>query len=648
MEWLLSPKSLSPKIHPRSAGSHSRNQSLSTVHSYSSFNSSMPKKLKYLSKLKGRNSNPNLNLSPELASQVIKLYFLPMFQDEFRDIQTKLRATTYGVSKSGEIFKNSLSSILKGELELVYHEIQILLSRLDQTNTRKDEAAQELIETQQKLWKAQLELNCMNFQLNAEESNRKQIEIQGLHLNREINEQINSLKEIEGKKCELTRELYKEISFNEMLKQNAIELTHGYAIYKMKNDIMGESLKGLHQSCKSVVFPTDLEEILKNEIKNSSRYTYRISQISDQYTNDLKEVLKENDEHFKYNGINAKKRISLRSELKQLKNSIKTKLDNLNKNLIQAISDRRNFKESLEKLENQYKELTETYERARLDERKLGKKFEVDERICKNCQKPYYESQNFNWSCKRHQSTWSGEVYWCCGKRDINAIGCQSSHHVSREEDEGNSDEPKFKFKRCSSCKEYGHGPHECPKDPNAQTNRNAIAIVERHRHLTRIKKGPSTMNLNQVAKAKMIMSERLQGKGFGNPNVSTLETEETVFGFEKGFNDIKNLKKEVEFQPEKNLFIFTYSLGSKSGKKGKSLNSSRSSTPKNSEFQSFSKSRNVTPKNIEFQALQLSRSRNGTPKNYEIQTNVRYKSESISPKTKTPKSEKFIFRFGG
>jgi len=29
----------------------------------------------------------------------------------------------------------------------------------------------------------------------------------------------------------------------------------------------------------------------------------------------------------------------------------------------------------------------------------------------------YVEKENFNWSCRMHQSEWGGEMWWCCGKR---------------------------------------------------------------------------------------------------------------------------------------------------------------------------------------------------------------------------------------
>ncbi|EER06422.1 ankyrin repeat domain containing protein [Perkinsus marinus ATCC 50983] len=119
--------------------------------------------------------------------------------------------------------------------------------------------------------------------------------------------------------------------------------------------------------------------------------------------------------------------------------------------------------------------------------------FEIDQRTCKNCNKEYMESANFNWSCRTHQSEFGGELWWCCGKTGKDAPGCKFAKHESKDEDEyntlldeddvdeengdakeetGGAGEKNRKHKprrnvRCFSCKEMGHSAEACPKDPN-------------------------------------------------------------------------------------------------------------------------------------------------------------------------------------
>jgi hypothetical protein len=48
-------------------------------------------------------------------------------------------------------------------------------------------------------------------------------------------------------------------------------------------------------------------------------------------------------------------------------------------------------------------------------------KMESGIKICGRCGKEYNEKENYNWSCRTHSSAWGGEMYWCCGKTNINA-----------------------------------------------------------------------------------------------------------------------------------------------------------------------------------------------------------------------------------
>jgi hypothetical protein len=71
-------------------------------------------------------------------------------------------------------------------------------------------------------------------------------------------------------------------------------------------------------------------------------------------------------------------------------------------------------------------------------------------------------------------------MWGCCGKTERNAPGCNISRHISKEEEDDDyhkneEDGASDKFMRCSvstrqSCKEVGHAPKDCPKDPNIKT----------------------------------------------------------------------------------------------------------------------------------------------------------------------------------
>lgn len=110
-------------------------------------------------------------------------------------------------------------------------------------------------------------------------------------------------------------------------------------------------------------------------------------------------------------------------------------------------------------------------------------------RICKNCSKEYREKENFNWSCRIHPSEWGGEMWWCCGKRNIDAPGCKFRKHTWKNDQEELFDEQMVmineqminnKKTRCRCCNEIGHSIDECIRDPNFKTNQDAIKEYER------------------------------------------------------------------------------------------------------------------------------------------------------------------------
>lgn len=63
-------------------------------------------------------------------------------------------------------------------------------------------------------------------------------------------------------------------------------------------------------------------------------------------------------------------------------------------------------------------------------------KFDQGLKQCKNCSKEFNEKENFNWSCRMHQSEWGGEMWWCCGKRGKEQPGCKFSKHEVANDNE--------------------------------------------------------------------------------------------------------------------------------------------------------------------------------------------------------------------
>lgn len=121
---------------------------------------------------------------------------------------------------------------------------------------------------------------------------------------------------------------------------------------------------------------------------------------------------------------------------------------------------------NIEKLTKERKHLVSERDKNKARIQKLIQrkgKFDSGLKTCKNCHQEYQEKENFNWSCKLHQSDWGGEMWWCCGKTSKEAIGCKYQKHESKDDAEDSADDDGEKKEkvdrnlRCFCCREIGH-----------------------------------------------------------------------------------------------------------------------------------------------------------------------------------------------
>ena len=118
----------------------------------------------------------------------------------------------------------------------------------------------------------------------------------------------------------------------------------------------------------------------------------------------------------------------------------------------------KNLKEKNFKLEQNLKELHDSYVSVKnlelVNENNLNKaileidllkkrierlkvrKVKLNQKICKFCNQEFVENENYNWSCRTHQSDYGGEMWWCCGQKSKDAPGCKFNKHVNKEDEE--------------------------------------------------------------------------------------------------------------------------------------------------------------------------------------------------------------------
>jgi len=195
----------------------------------------------------------------------------------------------------------------------------------------------------------------------------------------------------------------------------------------------------------------------------------------------------------KVQGELLSKRKAMELDCQKLQNDLDDAASRQNNTMTQLHEDKERLSRERDKLGRKLKELSQDYDKLKQRWKKYRarrKLFEQETKTCKNCGKEYLEAENFNWSCRTHQSDFGGEMWWCCGKLGSQALGCKFSKHESKDDEDEIVDEKRSsatamadgeegekkdedgvgassspnKAKnakiRCYSCKEMGHKVH--------------------------------------------------------------------------------------------------------------------------------------------------------------------------------------------
>ena len=126
---------------------------------------------------------------------------------------------------------------------------------------------------------------------------------------------------------------------------------------------------------------------------------------------------------------------------------------------------KQDMQEQQKKFDNTVFDLEKALTNQRKNNEKLRNRQWFDpkkQRICQNCMKEFNEKSNFNWSCRTHQGDWGGNMWWCCGKTQLNSQGCRYQKHKV-EIDPANNEEGGETPNKCFLCKELTHLSSECP-----------------------------------------------------------------------------------------------------------------------------------------------------------------------------------------
>jgi hypothetical protein len=509
---------------------------------------------------------------PALASEIIKGYLLPMFEAEMQVRTDVARSSGFGTSRlrgleavPGTVFgEMKLSDQLSREVVRLRSELKTAKSALKDAEQRVASALSEAKLYQVRTLELQESLKMLHLHYSQEVKSGYQHELTEMKLDSELRTIMESYAGME-EECKAKNALLQDqYALIDKLKTKETSQDHMAALLQMQNDIIGERLKGLYSSIQSAIDNHQMEQSFSNELLGLSQRQKELADFLEKVVIRLDQVTMEKEKL----ADKCSQLITFRNEMKAERDRIarvaKEQIQILQVQLQKREEEKEKLTAESSKVEQKFKDLTDEYEKLRLKakQNRLKRKMygEEDEKVCKNCQRVFIESENYNWSCRRHQSEYSGEIYWCCGKAGKDTPGCKISRHETKEEDEEGDEVGKIDRNPsslyCSSCKKLGHTATDCPRDPNIRSTFDLGDEIHRVTDIIASKKKEDQFSSTVALE---LMTQRSELYQFNNPEADSSgsesdsgESEEDSSARAKAFfQDIARIKRSVIFDKE-------------------------------------------------------------------------------------------------
>lgn len=513
-----------------------------------------------LSRLRTHSHSQAATITPELAAEVVTSYLLPMFEADARVRKDQVRGWPAAGGKTvyGEL---KLSAKLLEELRGCRMEADLAKRQAAEARAAQASAELELKQAKTAVLQAETRVHILLTQQSQALRSSQDARFASSHLSGQV-ESLQALHSLEEEKAKhYAVLLHEERAKNDKLRNSTTELEYSNSLLRMQSDVIGERLKGLYQAIESLSGAFAAQSV---SVLHAAEVTQNFTKIRSEYQKLLGVLGKMTDERDELRGENLEL-VALRQEVfgnkQRLARMMRDRLTFMHQSLKIAEEDRERLLLQVAQQDKRFFDLSEEFSklRQRVKQFKQRRKAhgEEEERICKKCQRVYEESENYNWSCRTHQSDFSGEVWWCCGKAGREAAGCRVAKHESKEDEDGDSTDKKeqeavrLALKRCPSCKGYGHLPQECPKDPNF---RSQIDLVE---EITRLEKLSDSKQKTKLSMPSPEMSafalQVLAGKSeqfeFNDPRVASSPDDSLYEEMEEGDGELKPFREIGELK---------------------------------------------------------------------------------------------------
>jgi hypothetical protein len=428
---------------------------------------------------------------------VLKLYFLPFFQEQHKLDTDKLRYFNYGSSKKNpKQLYQPLSEILAKILKKTQHELESLKLKHEKVISSVDSLKKELGDYKDKVQRFQV--NTLAFAeiihhlksriplyknlSRLKKASGGQVLVSGISSHSEKLEFFR----VSTENLILQKTYSLEKQNNEKLNSLATQASFYYNEFYMINQISGEALRGAFYSLSTLKSSEDTEIKILRIFKQLSKSFQEKVEKNESSFGVFSVVFSDKERFIKKSGFVLKNRKEVFKDIRSVKTAVLSYIDNLGAIIKVNCVHKEKIREELEEREKEFEKFIDDYRMTQgilTEYQRTNRKYQ--ELICKRCNKEFIEENNFNWSCTSHTSEFSGEIYWCCGAKSKQSTGCQKRKHEAKTEEEEAEvlkNEEAVEVWFCACCRKGGHSAKDCPSDPNRLTRKFESKALKRRK----------------------------------------------------------------------------------------------------------------------------------------------------------------------
>lgn len=453
-----------------------------------------------LTNLKGRKrKGVNKTLDISTVVSVVDEYILPLFEVDYKREHVNNRKSYLGRGIPGPVYNEfKLSSRLHEENTKLRAELENYKKIHRENEQSKIDCLTEYYHLQQELQREKVAFAALNVQYDAK-LKEWQINEQKFHSkevsNKNYKNEYHSLLEENGI---LSKALYDAKADNDKMHIKLISLEHTFSLITMENIIIGERLVGLYESY------TDFSNLKLTNTKFLNEISIVLPTLYDspEAAHTLESLLTQKEFYFNSSSLLAAALHTQGTSKDQLTSFYKENLETLSNSYQSSLTENEKITLELDDLKLKFEALTREHQSARnVINRRKSRSELLEQKICLYCRSPYTEKGNFNWSCKRHRSAFSGTLYFCCGTNNKNAPGCELSKHISEHYQEL----PKIYKCFCPTCKKEGHCAGDCVLDPNIRSSQSLEEELQRVANISEAKRRVSLSSYQSTLQRRMI-----------------------------------------------------------------------------------------------------------------------------------------------